>query len=324
MQEMDMLPTIAFCNNRILCEEIAYFLANEDISFNSDYNDPTVESLINQLQRDQFDDKFLGLINRGIGYHHSGMSPNLKSIVEALFRIGKIKIVFATATLALGIHMPCKSVVFLDDQIYLDSFLYRQAHGRAGRRGYDQIGYIFFFDIPLKKINRLLGSYIPELRPHFPLSVTFTMQIFDCFLKSKKIQNLNIDCVLFNSYWNFKNSRINQVGYYAIFSLNFLFELKLLNEKGKFSTFSNILEKIHYHEPSNLLFYFMVVNNMFHDLMSNTRGLSDIGKMEKMMVIMCNLFNRIPFRKTKTGIVLPKLDDKVKFKKKIFLFLIVL
>ena len=29
--------------------------------------------------------------------------------------------------------MPCKSVVFMDDEIYLDSFQYRQAAGRAGK-----------------------------------------------------------------------------------------------------------------------------------------------------------------------------------------------
>ncbi|RNA20271.1 putative ATP-dependent RNA helicase DDX60 [Brachionus plicatilis] len=313
MFERDMLPAIVFCNNRILCQEMANYLANNDINFNPDYEDHKVDLLIDELAKDkQIDAQFLNLIEHGIGWHHSGMSPNLKSIVEALFRVGKLRVVFATATLALGIHMPCKSVVFMDDQIYLDSFQYRQAYGRAGRRGYDQVGYVVFFDIPHSKINRLMGSYIPELRPHFPLSVTFTMQLFDCVLKSKNRVNLSIDCVLFKSYWNFTYSRLNQVGYYAIFSLNFLFDLKLLNEKGKFSTFANILERIHYHEPSNLLFYFMMVNNLFHDLISKNSGLNESKKMEKIMTIMCYLFNRISFSSPKKKIALPKLDKKSK------------
>ena len=34
----------------------------------------------------------------------------------------------ATGTLALGIHMPCKTVVFAGDSLYLNSVQYRQVN----------------------------------------------------------------------------------------------------------------------------------------------------------------------------------------------------
>ena len=37
-----------------------------------------------------------------------------------------LQVVAATGTLALGIHMPCKTVVFAGDSPFLNSLMYRQ------------------------------------------------------------------------------------------------------------------------------------------------------------------------------------------------------
>lgn len=253
------------------------------------------------------------MLNAGIAWHHSGMTHNLKSIVESLFRIGEVKIVIATATLALGVHMPCKTVVFMSDEIYLDSFQYRQASGRAGRRGYDKTGNIVFFDIPFAKVERLISSNVAEMRPHFPLSVTFAMQLFDCVLKTNKAENISIDSVLNKSFWNYSyKSKIKQVGYNAIFSIHFLYQLKLINDTGKFSTFANLLERIHYHEPSNFVLYYLLINNVFHELIK-TMPMEAVEI--EVMTIMCHFFNQHPIRNTKhKSIVLPKLSQSIQGK----------
>ncbi|KFP86599.1 putative ATP-dependent RNA helicase DDX60, partial [Apaloderma vittatum] len=63
---------------------------------------------------------------RGIGFHHGDMTAKRRQAVEMLFRLGYIKVVTATSTLALGINMPCKSVVFTEDSVFLDALNYRQ------------------------------------------------------------------------------------------------------------------------------------------------------------------------------------------------------
>lgn len=57
-----------------------------------------------------------------------------------LFRKGYLRVVIATGTLALGINMPCATVVFSGDSVFLTALNYRQAAGRAGRRGFDLLG----------------------------------------------------------------------------------------------------------------------------------------------------------------------------------------
>jgi superfamily II RNA helicase len=52
------------------------------------------------------------LLDRGLGFHHAGMIPILKEMVEILFSDGYLKVVFATSTFAIGLNMPARSVIF--------------------------------------------------------------------------------------------------------------------------------------------------------------------------------------------------------------------
>ena len=51
------------------------------------------------------------LLPRGVAVHHAGLLPQVKLLVEELFQAGKLRAVFATDTLALGINMPARTVV---------------------------------------------------------------------------------------------------------------------------------------------------------------------------------------------------------------------
>ena len=308
--EGNLIPCIVFTNNRILCEkfakELTTYLKNQtDLSLtNEELNENvTINEIMNQLSEEQKD-----MFEMGVGWHHSGLSANLKAITEALFRLGKIKIVFATATLALGVHMPCKTVVFLDDSIYLDSFQYRQAAGRAGRRGFDQHGNVVFFNVPLVKVKRLVGSFIPEIRPHFPLSTSFALKFFDNQFQRKSSHNPTVDCLLNKSFWNYSyKSKVSQVHYDAVFSLNFLMDMRLINENGKFSLFSALVERLHYHEPSNFVLYYLLINGNFHEIIDPDQLLIEIY-----MIIICHLFNPLPKRRKKS--ILPELPKQIRQK----------
>jgi superfamily II RNA helicase len=87
------------------------------------------------------------LLSRGIAVHHAGLLPVIKILVEELFSSGRLRAVFATDTLALGINMPARTVV-IGEMLKFDGESrrlltpneYRQMIGRAGRRGIDERG----------------------------------------------------------------------------------------------------------------------------------------------------------------------------------------
>lgn len=86
---------------------------------------------------------------RGIAAHHAGILPAWKKLVEELFEMGLVKVVFATATLAAGINMPARTTVISalskrtdDGYRILAPSEFLQIAGRAGRRGMDTVGHV--------------------------------------------------------------------------------------------------------------------------------------------------------------------------------------
>ncbi|HLS41471.1 MAG TPA: DEAD/DEAH box helicase [Ornithinicoccus sp.] len=91
---------------------------------------------------------FVEGLTRGFAAHHAGMLPLFREIVEELFTAGRIKAVFATETLALGINMPARTVVLErlvkfngEEHAPVTPAEYTQLTGRAGRRGIDVEGH---------------------------------------------------------------------------------------------------------------------------------------------------------------------------------------
>ncbi|WP_392425975.1 DEAD/DEAH box helicase [Barrientosiimonas humi] len=91
---------------------------------------------------------FVEGLSRGFAAHHAGMLPTFREIVEELFTAGRIKAVFATETLALGINMPARTVVLErlvkfngENHVEITPAEFTQLTGRAGRRGIDVEGH---------------------------------------------------------------------------------------------------------------------------------------------------------------------------------------
>jgi len=92
------------------------------------------------------------LVVKGVAFHHSGIQPLLKEIVEILFSKGLIRCLFATETFAVGLNMPTRTVVFLELEKMSDGGKrrllradeYIQMAGRAGRRGLDKRGLVLY------------------------------------------------------------------------------------------------------------------------------------------------------------------------------------
>lgn len=127
------------------------------------------------------------LLGKGVGFHHSGLLPILKEIIEIIFHRGLIKVLFATETFAVGVNMPTRTVVFTEMEKFssegkrsLNTAEYRQMSGRAGRRGIDTSGtviiipvYDFVEDMTLRS---LLSGSVPPIRSQFKVDYQFYLK----------------------------------------------------------------------------------------------------------------------------------------------------
>nr|XP_014994961.1 probable ATP-dependent RNA helicase DDX60 [Macaca mulatta] len=258
----------------------------------------TLQKVFGRVKFERKGEELKALAERGIGYHHSAMSFKEKQLVEILFRKGFLRVVTATGTLALGINMPCKSVVFAQNSVYLDALNYRQMSGRAGRRGQDLMGDVYFFDIPFPKIGKLIKSNVPELRGQFPLSITLVLRLMLLASKGDDPEDAKakVLSVLKHSLLSFKQPRVmDMLKLYFLFSLQFLVKEGYLDQEGNPMGFAGLVSHLHYHEPSNLVFVSFLVNGLFHDLCQPTsKGSKHFSQdvMEKLMLVLAHLFGR--------------------------------
>ncbi|NJC68477.1 DUF3516 domain-containing protein [Planosporangium thailandense] len=89
------------------------------------------------------------LVRHGIGVHHAGMLPKYRRLVETLAQAGLLKVICGTDTLGVGINVPIRTVLFTGLSKFdgtktrlLQAREFHQIAGRAGRAGYDTMGYV--------------------------------------------------------------------------------------------------------------------------------------------------------------------------------------
>ncbi|MEO3785413.1 DUF3516 domain-containing protein [Actinocorallia sp. B10E7] len=89
------------------------------------------------------------LVRHGIGVHHAGMLPKYRRLVERLAQAGLLKIICGTDTLGVGVNVPIRTVLFTALSKYdgrrvrrLRAREFHQIAGRAGRAGFDTVGYV--------------------------------------------------------------------------------------------------------------------------------------------------------------------------------------
>jgi superfamily II RNA helicase len=114
----------------------------------------------------------LRLLPCGVAVHHAGLLPVIKMVVEEFFAAGRLRAVFATDTLALGINMPARTVVIGEMSKWdgeqhrlLTPNEYRQMTGRAGRRGIDSRGVSVVLYSPWVPFERAMEVVQGELLP---------------------------------------------------------------------------------------------------------------------------------------------------------------
>jgi superfamily II RNA helicase len=88
-------------------------------------------------------------LRHGIGLHHAGLLPKYRILVEQLAQKGLLKVICGTDTLGVGINVPIRTVLFtrlckFDGQktVILSARGFHQIGGRAGRKGFDDQGWV--------------------------------------------------------------------------------------------------------------------------------------------------------------------------------------
>ncbi|MDD5136169.1 MAG: DEAD/DEAH box helicase [Candidatus Omnitrophica bacterium] len=130
------------------------------------------------------------LIERGVGFHHAGMLPTLKEVIERLFTSRLLKVIFTTETFALGINMPSRSVIFDELMKFYGSYTralktrdFYQMAGRAGRRGIDTEGFVYsrinLRRIRLEEVRRVIYGQPENVNSQFNASYATMLNLYE-------------------------------------------------------------------------------------------------------------------------------------------------
>ena len=253
----DKIPCLFFSFSRQGCQRNAMELAKAELfPHNPEISNFVRAKLSNsnpEINRFESTKILRQTLPYGIGFHHAGILPILKEIVEELFESGLIKVLYTTETFAVGINMPAKSVCFESFRKYdgvsfrlMNSKEYFQIAGRAGRRGIDTEGFVFimierkFFEY--EKVKKLIHSDTTPIKSQFRLSVNTVLNLvkqhsekeigeilsksFHSFQKYGKDFKKRENIVSHNAFYNYKK-KLEKIGY---------IKNNMLTEKGEFSS----------------------------------------------------------------------------------------
>ena len=114
-----LLPAIVFIFSRAGCDQAVRQVLRSGIRLTETAERDEIRAIVEERARMLRDEdlavlgywEWLEGLQRGVAAHHAGMLPAFKEVVEELFQLKLLKVVFATETLALGVNMPARSVV---------------------------------------------------------------------------------------------------------------------------------------------------------------------------------------------------------------------
>ncbi len=145
----ELAPVLVFAPRRRASEEMAQAIASGLPARDPLPLSPAQEALAGKhLAR---------LLRNRVAYHHSGLSYAVRAgLIEPLAKAGQLNVVVATMGLAAGINFSMRSVLVTDTRYMAGNFQREvqpdellQMFGRAGRRGFDESGYVLFLpDVP--------------------------------------------------------------------------------------------------------------------------------------------------------------------------------
>lgn len=212
----DRLPCFFFVFSRAKCERNAVELARKRLfQINPQINTiirRKLDGVSPQIKNLKTTKNLRLTLPFGIAFHHAGLLPVLKELVEELFEENLINVLYTTETFAVGINMPAKTVVFESLRKFdgsgfrfLNSKEYFQIAGRAGRRGIDEEGFAIAMihrrDFWFKTIKNMTDADTIPLKSQFRLSVNTVLNLL------KRHSPEEIEEILKMSFYSYQRAK---------------------------------------------------------------------------------------------------------------------
>jgi superfamily II RNA helicase len=223
--EQDRLPALVFSFSRKDVERLAHqnqrreLLNSQDVQRMHKLQDELLA--IFQLPRKFLRGEIMQMALGGVAYHHAGLLPVHKELVERMFTAGLIKLLFTTETFALGINMPARSVIFSQlrkfDGISFDWLRtrdYLQMAGRAGRQGIDPKGWVYSVlgnrDLVEAPLERLFAGKPEPVTSRFLLSYSTILHLVEAAGRDRLQEAFDCSFSQFQARGGSKKARAHQ------------------------------------------------------------------------------------------------------------------
>lgn len=146
--KQDRAPIYLVHFTQLSCAETAQNLMSRNYC-SKEEKEAIASALVGADFRSPYGKEIQKLIRHGIGIHHAGLLPKYRVLVEKLAQRGLLKVICGTDTLGVGVNVPIRTVHFTqlfkysgDKTKILAARDFHQIAGRAGRRGFDTLGYV--------------------------------------------------------------------------------------------------------------------------------------------------------------------------------------
>ena len=210
LKDEGQLPAIYFVFNRRNSFSLVSYLGKEGKGLTTDEEKHQIKEIMAKYKADNFSSLDQKALLNGYAVHNAGILPDQKAMVEELFQKKLVKVVVATETLGAGINMPAKTVAISqctkpsdapdqseEDDIkngnkkdsrksvhkrMLTANEFHQMAGRAGRRGIDEIGYVYVMPTSIKnegEFNSLINSKPDDISSKLNPDFAFLSNVYD-------------------------------------------------------------------------------------------------------------------------------------------------
>ena len=213
--------------------------------------------------------------------------------------------------------MPCKTVVLTKDCLMLDTMLYRQMIGRAGRRGFDTIGNVVYFGVPENKVKSFISSDLIKLKSS-KISYDLTTILQLSMLNFSNNENMKfVDTFVKYPFSQLCNDTVIANNEIARLQILYLIEQNYLTKDFKPKKLSRLVLPLRLEECNVFLISEMLQNKLFSKILDGKNNSTPIGFEEncrKLIISLCYFtdplfINPSLINSTQKDIILPNIPD---------------